>query len=127
MLKTYAMTENFYMLSIVNQINQLLDENTKIMKIDTNIELLAMQIKLNMIIKNQFKLAVKFKTTKTAQNFKKSSLAINFIKSFQIKLSSHETFKSVKFFFSNFNSIKSLIIFMISIITIKHTATNEES
>ena len=52
MLKTYVMTENFHMLSIVNQINQFLNENMKIIKIDTNIELLAMQIKLNMIIKN---------------------------------------------------------------------------
>ena len=43
----------------------------KIVKIDTNIELLAMQIKLNIIIKNQFKLITKFETTKTAQNFKK--------------------------------------------------------
>ena len=52
MLKTYVMTENFHMLSIVNQINQLFDENMKIVKIDTNIELLTMQTKLNMIIKN---------------------------------------------------------------------------
>ena len=52
MLKIYAIIENSHMLSIVNQINQLLDENTKIVKIDTNIELLTMQIKLNMIIKN---------------------------------------------------------------------------
>ena len=52
MLKTYVMTENFHMLLIVNQINQLFAENTKIVKIDTNIELLTMQTKLNMIIKN---------------------------------------------------------------------------
>ena len=52
MLKTYAMIENFHMLSIINQINQLFDENMKIVKIDTNIELLTMQTKLNMIIKN---------------------------------------------------------------------------
>ena len=52
MLKTYVMIENFHMLLIVNQINQFLDENMKIVKIDTNIELLTMQIKLNMIIKN---------------------------------------------------------------------------
>ena len=37
MLKTYAMIENSHMLLIVNQINQLLDENTKIVKINTNI------------------------------------------------------------------------------------------
>ena len=66
MLKTYVMIENSHMLSIVNQINQLFDENMKIVKIDINIELLAMQIKLNMIIKNQFKLIIKFETTKTA-------------------------------------------------------------
>ena len=78
MLKTYAIIENFHMLSIVNQINQLFDENMKIVKINTNIELLTMQTKLNMIIKNQFKLATKSKTAKAAQNFKKS-LMINFI------------------------------------------------
>ena len=72
MLKTYVMIENSHMLSIISQINQLFDENTKIVEIDTNIELLAMQIKLNMIIKNQFKLITKFETTKTAQNIKKS-------------------------------------------------------
>ena len=86
MLKTYAMIENSHMLLIVNQINQLFDENTKIVKINMNIELLAMQAKLNMIIKNHFKSVIKFKTTKTTQNFKKS-LTINFIKSFQIKSS----------------------------------------
>ena len=52
MLKTYAMIENVHMLLIVNQINQLFGENMKIVKIDTNIKLLTMQIKLNMIIKN---------------------------------------------------------------------------
>ena len=86
MLKTYVMIENFHMLSIVNQINQLFDENMKIVKIDTNIELLAMQIKLNMIIKNQFKLIIKSETTKTTQNSKKLQTinlqTINFIKSF---------------------------------------------
>ena len=63
MLKTYVMIENSHMLSIINQINQLFDENTKIVKIDTNIELLTMQIKLNMIIKNQSKSVIKFETT----------------------------------------------------------------
>ena len=96
------------------------------MKIDTNIELLAMQIKLNMIIKNQFKSVAKFKTTKTAQNFKKSLLTINFIKSSQIKSSNYETFNSIKIF-STFNSIKLSIIFMTFIITIKHTVTNDQS
>ena len=120
------MIENFYMLLIVNQLNQFFDEKTKIAKISINIELLTMQIKLNIIIKNQFKSAAKFKTTKTTQNFKKSSLAINFIKSLQIKSSKYEIFKLIKIF-SNFNSIKSLIVSMIFIITIKHTATNEES
>ena len=108
MLKTYVMIENFYMLSIVNQINQLFDENMKIVKIDTNIELLTMQIKLNMIIKNQFKLITKFKTTKAAQNSKKSQTinlqTINFIKLFQIKSSNHKTFKSIEILL-NFNSI----------------------
>ena len=52
MLKIYVMIENFYMLLIVNQINQFFDENMKIVKIDTNIKLLTMQIELNMIIKN---------------------------------------------------------------------------
>ena len=121
MLKTYVMIENFHMLLIVNQINQLLDENMKIVKIDTIIELLAMQTKLNMIIKNQFKLITKFKTTKTAQNFKKSQM-INSIKSFQIKSSNYKTFKLT--IFSNFNSVKSLIIFVVFIITIKHAITN---
>ena len=98
MLKAYVMIENFHMLLIINQINQFFDENTKIVKIDTNIELLTMQIKLNMIIKNQFKLTTKFETTKTAQNIKKSQ-TFNSFKSFQIKSSSHETFKSTIFFF----------------------------
>ena len=120
------MIENFHMLLIVNQINQFVNENTKIVKIDTNIKLLTIQIKLNIIIKNQFKSIVKFETTKTAQNFKKLLLTINFIKSLQIKLSNHETFKLIKIF-SNFNLIKSLIIFMIFIITIKSTMTNEKS
>ena len=124
MLKTYVMIENFHMLSIVNQINQFFDENMKIVKIDTNIELLTMQIKLNMIIKNQFKSIIKFETAKTAQNFKKS-LMINFIKSFQIKSSSHEIFKLIEIF-SNFSSIKSSIIFMICIITIKHVIKNSK-
>ena len=124
MLKTYAMAENSHMLSIVNQINQLFDENTKIVKIDTNIELLEMQIKLNMIIKNQFKSVIKFEIAKTAQNPKKSQ-TINFIKLFQIKSSNHETFKSIKNF-SNFNSIKSSIIFIVFINTAKHTATNKK-
>ena len=60
------MIENFHMLLIVNQINQLFDENMKIVKIDTNIELLTMQIKLNIIIKTQSKSVTKFKTAKTA-------------------------------------------------------------
>ena len=110
MLKTYVMIENFYMLSIVNQINQFFDENMKIVKIDTNIKLLTMQIKLSMIIKNQFKLIIKFETTKTTQNSKKSQTinlqTINFIKSLKIKSSNHETFKSIETS-SNFNSIKS--------------------
>ena len=42
MLKTYVMIENSHMLSIINQINQLFDKNTKIVKIDMNIELLRM-------------------------------------------------------------------------------------
>ena len=124
MLKTYAMIENVHMLLIVNQINQLLDENMKIVKIDTNIKLLAMQTKLNMIIKNQFKLITKFETTKAAQNLKKSQ-TINSIKSFQIKLSSHETFKST--IFSNFNLIRSSIVFIVFIITTKHAITNSKS
>ena len=86
MLKTYVMIENFHMLLIVNQINQLFDENMKIVKIDKNIELLTMQIKLNMIIKNQFKLVTRSETTKTTQNLKKSQTinlqTINFIKLF---------------------------------------------
>ena len=48
-----------------------------------------------MIIKNQFKSVIKFETTKTAQNFKKS-LMINFIKLSQIKSSNYETFKSTE-------------------------------
>ena len=119
------MIKNFYILLIVNQINQLFDENMKIVKINTNIELLAMQIKLNMIIKNQFKLIIKFETTKTARIFKKS-LMINFIKSFQIKLSNHKTFKSIEIF-SNFNLIKLLIIFIVYITTIKHAIKNSKS
>ena len=125
MLKAYAMIENFHMLSIVNQINQLLDGNMKIVKIDTNIELLAMQIKLNMIIKNQFKLVTKFEMTKAAQNFKKSQ-TINSIKSLQIKSSSYETFKSIELFL-NFNLIKSSIIFIVFITTVKYATTNSES
>ena len=125
MLKTYVMIENFHILLIVNQINQLFDENMKIVKINMNIELLVMQTKLNMIIKNQFKLIIKFETAKTAQNFKKS-LMINFIKSFQIKSSSHETFKLIEIF-SNFNSIKSSIIFIVFMITTKHTIKNSKS
>ena len=125
MLKAYAMVENSHMLSIVNQINQLLDENMKIVKIDTNIELLAMQIKLNMIIKNQSKLVTKFKMTKAAQSPKKSQ-TINSIKSFQIKSSNHETFKSIETF-SNFSSIKSSIISIVSITTAQHATTNFES
>ena len=124
MLKTYVMIENSHMLLIVNQINQLLDENMKIVKIDTNIELLAMQIKLNMIIKNQSKLITKFEMTKAAQNLKKSQ-TINSIKSSQIKLSSYETFKSTEIF-SNFSLIKSLIVFIVFITTTKHAITNSE-
>ena len=130
MLKTYVMIENFYMLLIVNQINQLLDENMKIVKIDTNIKLLAMQTQLNIIIKNQFKLIIKSETTKTTQNLKKSqtinSQTINFIKSLQIKSSNHETFKSIEIF-SNFNLIKSSIIFIVFIITIKYAITKSKS
>ena len=124
MLKTYVMIKNFHMLSIVNQINQLFDENMKIVKIDTNIEFLTMQIKLNMIIKNQFKLITKFETTKTAQNFKKSQM-INSIKSFQIKSLNYKTFKLI--IFSNFNPIKSSIIFVVFIIMIKYAITNSKS
>ena len=130
MLKTYVMTENSHMLLIVNQINQLLDKNMKIVKIDTNIELLAMQAKLNMIIKNQFKLVIRSVTTKTTQNSKKSQTinlqTINFIKPLQIKSSSYETFKSTEIF-QNFNSIKSLIVFIVSITTAKHAVTNSKS
>ena len=125
MLKAYAMIENSHMLSIVNQINQFFDENMKILKIDTNIELLAMQIKLNMIIKNQSKFVTKPEMTKAAQDFK-TSQTINSIKSPQIKSSSHETFKSTEIF-SNFNSIKSSIIFIVFITTAKHAITNFES
>ena len=125
MLKAYTMIENFHMLSIVNQINQLLDENMKIVKIDTNIELLAMQTKLNMIIKNQFKLITKLETAKTAQDFKKS-LMINFIKSPQIKSSSHEIFKLTEIFL-NFSLIKSSIISVVFITTAKHATKNSKS
>ena len=97
----------------------------KIVKIDTNIELLAMQTKLNMIIKNQFKLVTKSEMTKAAQSFKKSQ-TINSIKSSQIKSSSHETFKSTEIF-SNFSSIKSSIVFIVFITTTKHAITNSKS
>ena len=130
MLKAYVMTENFHMLSIVNQINQLLDGNMKIVKIDTNIELLAMQAKLNMIIKNQSKLVTRPETTKTAQSSKKSQTinlqTINPIKPPQIKPPSHETFKSTETP-SNFSSIKSSIISIVFMTTAKHAATNSES
>ena len=130
MLKAYVMIEKSHMLSIVNQINQLLDENMKIVKIDTIIELLTMQTKLNMIIKNQSKLVTRSETTKTAQSSKKSQTinlqTINFIKSLQIKSSSHETFKSTETFL-NFNLIKSSIVSTVSITTAKHAATNSES
>ena len=130
MLKAYVMTENSHMLLIVNQINQLLDGNMKIVKIDTNIELLAMQTKLNMIIKNQSKLVTRSETTKTAQNSKKPQTinlqTINSIKSPQIKPSSHETFKSIETF-QNSNSIKSSIFFIVSLTTAKHIATNSKS
>ena len=119
------MTEKFHMLSIVNQINQFFDENMKIVKIDTNIELLAMQIKLNMIVKNQFKSVIKSETAKPAQDFKKL-LMINFIKSLQIKSSNHETFKLTEIF-SNFSSIKLLIIFIVFITTAKYAITNSKS
>ena len=125
MLKAYAIAENFHMLLIVNQINQLFDENMKIVKIDTNIELLAMQAKLNMIIKNQFKLVTKSEMTKAAQSSKKPQ-TINSIKSLQIKSSNHETFKSIEIL-SNLSSIKSSIIFIVSITTAKHATTNFES
>ena len=95
------------------------------MNIDTNIELLAMQAKLNIIIKNQFKSATKFKTAKAAQGFKKPQ-TINFIKSFQIKSSNHETFKSIGIF-SNFSLIKSSIIFIVFIIIAKHATTSLKS
>ena len=125
MLKTYAMAENSHMLSIVNQINQLLDGNMKIVKIDTNIELLAMQAKLNMIIKNQFKLATKPETAKAAQDSKKS-LMINLIKPRQIKPPNHETFKSTEIFL-NFSSIKSSIVSVVFITTAKHAIKNSKS
>ena len=125
MLKAYAMDENSHMLSIVNQINQLLDENMKIVKIDTNIELLAMQTKLNMIIKNQSKLITKSEMTKAAQSSKKSQ-TINSIKPPQIKSSSYETFKSIEIP-PNPSSIKSSIISIVSITTAKHATTNSKS
>ena len=117
MLKAYAMIENSHMLSIVNQINQLLDENTKIVKIDTNIELLAMQTKLDLIIKNQSKSVTKFESAKTAQSLKKP-LTINFIKTFQIKSSSHEIFRST--IFSNFKSTRPQIVPVVFITTTKN-------
>ena len=125
MLKAYAMAENSHMLSIVNQINQLLDENMKIVKIDTNIKLLAMQVKLEMIIKNQFKLITKSEMAKAAQSPKKPQ-TINSIKSFQIKSSSYETFKSIEIL-SNLSSIRSSIISIVPITTAKHATTNSES
>ena len=130
MLKTYAMTKNSHMLSIVNQINQLLDGNMKIVKIDTIIELLAMQAKLNMIIKNQSKLVTRSETTKTAQSSKKSQTinlqTINPIKPPQIKPPSHETFKPTG---TPLNSslIKSSIVPTVPITTAKHAATNSGS
>ena len=125
MLKTYAMAENSHMLSIVNQINQLLDGNMKIVKIDTNIELLAMQAKLDMIIKNQSKLATKPETAKAAQNLKKS-LMINLIKPPQIKPSSHETFKSTETPL-NSSSIRPSIVPVVPITTAKHETKNSKS
>ena len=130
MLKTYVMIENSHMLSIVNQINQLFDENMKTVKIDTNIELLAMQTKFDLIIKNQSKSIknqneTKSETTKTKQDFKKSYM-INTIKPSQIKSPNHETFRSITII-ENFRAVKSSIISEIFIITIKNTATNSES
>ena len=84
-----------------------------------------MQIKFDIIIKNQSKSIIKFKTTKTKQNLKKSQ-SNNFIELFQTKLSSHEKFNSIKIF-SNVNLIKSSIIFIAFIVTIKHTVTNSKS
>ena len=130
MLEAYVIAENSHMLSIVNQINQLLDGNMKVIKIDTNIELLAMQAKLDMIIKNQFKLVTRPETAKAAQSSKKSQTinlqTINPIKPPQIKPPSHETFKPTGTF-SNFSSIKSSIISIVPITTAKHAATNSES
>ena len=125
MLKAYAMAENSHMLSIVNQINQLLDGNMKIVKIDTNIELLTMQAKLDMIIKNQSKLVTKPEMAKAAQNLKKPQ-TINSIKPPQIKPPSHETFKSTGTP-PNPSSIRPSIVPIVPITTAKHATTNSES
>ena len=125
MLEAYAMVENSHMLSIVNQINQLLDGNMKIVKIDTNIELLAMQAKLDMIIKNQSKLVTKSEMAKAAQG-PKTPQTINSIKPPQIKSSSHETFKSTETP-PNPSSIRPSIVSIVPITTAKHATTNSES
>ena len=130
MLKTYIMIENFHMLSIVNQINQFFDENMKTMKIDTNIELLAMQIKFDLIIKNQFKLIknqneTKLKIAKIEQDFKKSHM-INTIKPSQIKPPNREIFRLIKII-KNSRAVKLSIVFEIFITTAKNTATNLKS
>ena len=51
LLNAYALTENPQMLSIIDQIDQLITDKLEVIKINSNVEILIIQQKLDVIIK----------------------------------------------------------------------------
>ena len=77
LLNAYVLTKNFQMLSIINQIDQLIIDKSEIIKINSNVEILTIQQKLDVIIKK----------LKKIENFN-----INFNSSAITKLKKNENF-----------------------------------
>ena len=130
MLTAYAIAENSHMLSIVDQINQLINDSKEIVKANITIEILMMQTKLNTIIKNQNELVknqtkTKFETAKIKQNFNKQHISKP-LQPPQIKSSIQQQFGP--FMTQKITaSIKTSMIFVIFIITAKTAAKTVSS
>ena len=130
MLTAYAIAENSHMLSIVDQINQLINDSKEIVKTNITIKILMMQIKLNIIIKNQNELIknqtkTKSETTKIEQNPNKQHISKS-LQPPQIKPPTQQQF-GPPMAQKITASIKTSMIFVIFIITAKTAAKTAPS
>ena len=68
MKKTYALIQNFNMIKIINQIDQIINEKIEIRKINPNFELFNIQKKLNRILTKIEIVSTKFSTTQNSKS-----------------------------------------------------------